>query len=193
MTELAVPGLRAARPAGWWGMALFVATEATLFGTIFGTYLYLRSQAVHWPPAGVEPPKALVPLVLAGVLVLTTLPLWSALRSARDGRSGRACLAILLAFALQCGCLATQLVLFAHDLDRFPPGKSAYASIYFTMLGAHAAHAAAGMLLEIWLVVRLAGGVTRYRLVALQTTVLYWAFVAVLTVLVVAVQLSPRL
>jgi len=193
MSELAVPGPRAARPPGWWGMALFVATEATLFGTIFGTYLYLRSQAVHWPPAGVEPPKALLPLVLAGVLVLTTLPLSSALRSARDARSRRACLAIVLAFGVQCGCLAMQLVLFGHDLDHFRPGKSAYASIYFTMLGAHAAHVAAGMLLELWLVVRLSGGIMRYRLVALQTTVLYWVFVAALTVLVVAVQLSPRL
>jgi len=193
MSELAVPGPRAARPAGWWGMALFVATEATLFGTIFGTYLYLRSQAVHWPPAGVEPPKVLLPLVLAGVLVLTIFPLRWAQGSARGGQAGRARLAILLAFAVQCGYLTTQLVLFAHDLDRFPPGKSAYASIYFTMLGAHSAHVAAGMLLELWLLVRLAGGVTRYRFVALQTTVLYWVFVAVLTVLVVAVQLSPRL
>ena len=33
---------RRSRPAGWWGMAVFVATEATLFGTIFGTYFYRR-------------------------------------------------------------------------------------------------------------------------------------------------------
>jgi heme/copper-type cytochrome/quinol oxidase subunit 3 len=193
VTELALPGGRAARPIGWWGMALFVATEATLFGTIFGTYLYLRSQALNWPPAGVEPPRALWPLVLAGILVLTVLPLRWALGLARTGRAGGARAAVLLAFAVQAGVLAGQLVLFAHDLDRFPPGGSAYASIYFTMLGAHAAHVAAGLLLELWLLVRLAGGVTRYRFVALQTTVLYWSFVAVLTVLVVAVQLSPRL
>jgi hypothetical protein len=49
------------------------------------------------------------------------------------------------------------------------------------------------MLLELWVLVRLASGLTRYRLVALQVTVLYWTFVNVLAVVVVAVQLSPRL
>ena len=70
---------------------------------------------------------------------------------------------------------------------------SAYASIYFTMLGAHAAHVAAGILLELWLLVRLAGGLTRYRLVAVHVTVFYWVFVNVLAAITVAVQLSPRL
>ena len=70
---------------------------------------------------------------------------------------------------------------------------SAYASIYFTLLGAHAAHVAAGILLELWVLARLVGGLTRYRLVALQVTVFYWVFVNVLAVIVVAVQLSPRL
>jgi heme/copper-type cytochrome/quinol oxidase subunit 3 len=42
-----------ARPNGWWGMAIFVASEATLFGTLVGTYLYLDGQTRRWPPAGV--------------------------------------------------------------------------------------------------------------------------------------------
>ena len=74
-----------------------------------------------------------------------------------------------------------------------PPQGSAYASILFTLLAAHAAHVAAGMLLELWVLARLASGLTRYRLVALQVTVFYWVFVNVLAVVVVAVQLSPRL
>ncbi|MGH3026165.1 MAG: cbb3-type cytochrome c oxidase subunit I, partial [Gaiellaceae bacterium] len=48
---------RLARPNGWWGMAIFVASEATLFGTIVGTYVYLSLQNPHWPPAGVAEPK----------------------------------------------------------------------------------------------------------------------------------------
>src|ERR671936_3065450 len=67
-------GERRARPNGWWGMAVFVATEATLFGTIFGSYFYLRFQALHWPPPGIDDPKLTLPLVLTGVLVATSAP-----------------------------------------------------------------------------------------------------------------------
>jgi heme/copper-type cytochrome/quinol oxidase subunit 3 len=57
MTEHALPSPRArprpvAHPNGWWGMAIFVASEATLFGALLGTYYYLRFKAVHWPPIG---------------------------------------------------------------------------------------------------------------------------------------------
>src|SRR5262249_48859656 len=161
----------------------FVATEATLFGTIFGTYVYLRSQVVRWPPAGVPEPGALWPLLLTAALVATSVPLHRALGAARATRLTAASLAIALAVVVQAGYLAAQLELFAHDLDRFPPGDSAYATIYFTMLGAHAAHVAAGILLELFVLVRLLSGLTRYRLVALQTTVFYWTFVNVLAVI----------
>jgi heme/copper-type cytochrome/quinol oxidase subunit 3 len=174
-------------------MALFVGTEATLFGTLVGTYVYLRAQAVSWPPPAVPEPEALWPLVLTAVLVATTAPLRWSLASGRTGRVARARLGLVVALLVQAGYLTAQLVLIARDLDRFPPEGSAYASIYFTLLGAHAAHVAAGMLLELWVLVRLMSGLTRYRLVALQITVFYWVFVNVLAVVVVAVQLSPRL
>jgi cytochrome o ubiquinol oxidase subunit 3 len=141
----------------------------------------------------VPEPDALWPVVLTAVLVATTVPLRSALAAGFRGRIGRAQLGLLAALLVQAAYLAAQLVLLANDLDRFSPEGSAYASIYFTLLGAHAVHVAAGMLLELWVIVRLVGGPTRYRLVALQVTVFYWLFVNVLAVIVVAVQLSPRL
>jgi heme/copper-type cytochrome/quinol oxidase subunit 3 len=42
------------------------------------------------------------------------------------------------------------------------------------------------------LLARLARGLTRYRVVAVQATSFYWHFVNVLALLVVAVQLSAR-
>jgi len=190
MSDFAVP---APKPAGWWGMALFVGTEAALFGALVGTYVYLRAQAVTWPPPGVPGPDALWPLVLTAVLVATTVPVRWSLGSARRGRLGRARLGLLVALAVQAGYLAAQLVLLGHDVDRVPPDESAYASILATLLGAHAAHVVAGMLLEAFVLVRLMRKLTRYRLVALQVTSFYVVFVNVLAVIVVAVQLSPRL
>jgi cytochrome c oxidase subunit III len=184
---------RMARPNGWWGMAVFVATEATLFGTLIGTYFYLRFQVPRWPPAGTPKPEVLVPLLLTAVLVATSIPVQLAYSSARRDRLGAARLALLAALLVQGAYLGIQLHLYVSDLDKFSPDQSAYASIYFTLLGAHHLHVAVGMLLEAWVLLRLATGLTRTRLVTLQATTFYWHFVNVLAVAVVLTQVSPSL
>ena len=183
-------GARVARPNGWWWMAVFVATEATLFGTLVGTYFYLRFQSLHWPPHGVPEPKLTLPLVLTGVLVATSLPMQLAVRSAASGRLSTARLALALAGVVQLGYLAMQLHLFVHDVHEFPPSGSAYSSIYFTLLGAHHLHVAVGILLVLWMLLRTATGLTEYRMTGLRATTFYWHFVNVLALVVVGTQLS---
>ena len=187
-----VEALRVSRPNGWWGMAIFVATEATLFGTIFGSYFYLRFRTPQWPPAGVPEPTLTLPLVLAGVLVATSVPMQLAFRSARRGGLGNTRAALLVAAVVQAGYLAMQIHLFVEDLHKFSPQHTAYGSIYFTMLGAHHTHVLLGILLNAWLLLRLARGLTNYRLVAVQSITFYWHFVNVLALLVVGAQLSAR-
>ena len=184
---------RVARPNGWWGMAVFVATEATLFGTMIGTYFYLRFRTVHWPPPGVPEPKVAVPLVLTGVLVLTSVVMQIAFASATRARLRPARLALLVALIVQSGYLAMQIHLFIADLDKFSPNATAYASIYFTLVGAHHFHVLVGILLNAWLLLRFVSGLTNYRLVALQATTFYWHFVNVLAVVVTLTQISPSL
>jgi len=184
---------RAARPNGWWGMAIFVATEATLFGTLIGTYFYLRFTNPSWPPPGVPEPKVLAPLLLTAALVATSIPVQVAYNAARRDRVRLAQLALILALVVQAAYLVLQLRLFVDDLHAFSPNASSYASIYFTLLGAHHFHVVVGMMLEAWLVLRLVSGLTRYRLVGLQATAFYWHFVNVLAVVVVLTQVSPAL
>jgi heme/copper-type cytochrome/quinol oxidase subunit 3 len=125
--------------------------------------------------------------------VATSVPVQLAYSAARRDRLVVARLALLLALVVQAGYLGIQVHLFLGDLDKFSPDQSAYASIYFTMLGGHHFHVLLGILLEAWLLVRLVAGLTRYRLVALQATVFYWHFVNVLAVAVVLMQVSPAL
>jgi heme/copper-type cytochrome/quinol oxidase subunit 3 len=183
---------RVAKPNGWWGMAVFVATEGTLFGTLVGSYFYLRFKAVNWPPSGIAPPDLAVPLILASVLVATSLPMLLASRAAGGGRRRLAWLAILLALVVQAGYFAMQLRLFTDDLDKFSPQGSAYGSIYFTLLGAHHAHVGAGVLLDIWLLLRISRRLTEYRVTAVRATAFYWHVVNVLALVVVGAQLSAR-
>jgi cytochrome c oxidase subunit III len=189
----AVPYTQRAKPNGWWGMAVFVATEATLFGTLIGSYYDLRFRTPQWPPAGVPDPKLALPLVLLALLVASSIPVQLGATFARRGRAGVAQLALLAALLMQTAYLALQVHLFVDDLHRFSPQDNAYGSIYYTLVGAHHAHVVVGLLLEAWLLLRLFGGTTRYRTVGVQATAFYWHAVNVLAIAVTLVQLSPSL
>jgi heme/copper-type cytochrome/quinol oxidase subunit 3 len=184
---------RSAKPNGWWGMVVFVATEVTLFATLIGSYYDLRFKTPEWPPPGVPDPKVALPLVLMAALVATSIPVQLAVGFSRRAQTRRAQLALLAAMAVQIAYLAVQIHLFADDLSHFRPQGSAYGSIYFTLLGAHHLHVAVGILLEAWLVLRLFSGMTRYRRVGIEATAFYWHAVNVLAVAVTLVLLSPSL
>jgi cytochrome c oxidase subunit 3/cytochrome c oxidase subunit I+III len=180
-------------PAGWWAMLLFVCSEATFFGLMIASYFYLRFQVVHWPPDGVEKPKVALPLILTAILVSATVPLIAAVRAGRAGRVALAWVLVLVALIIQSGYLGVQVHEFLSDLDKVHPKASSYGSIYITLLGAHHLHVAVGILLELWLLGRLLGGLTSYRLTALRTIALYWYFVNAVAVAVVLTVTYPSL
>jgi len=190
----AVARRRVAEPNGWWGMALFMCAEATLFGTLLATYFYLDFDARRWPPAGIKAPSVVLPLLGTAVLVSMSLPMVLAARAARAGRRRPASQLIAFALVVQCCYLALQILLFRHDLNDFSPKATAYGSIYFTILAAHHAHVLFGILLDAVVLAYVAArGLTNYWLIGVRGVALYWHVVNVLAVLVVLTQLSPSL
>jgi len=173
---------RAASSNGWWGMVAFVATEATLFGVLIGTYVYLRVRAVQWPPPGTPEPKVVLPLVLAAIVAATSIPVHLGSRAATAGLARRTQAFFLAALVVQGAYFGIQVHEMASDLDGFTPQQNAYGSIYYTLVGASHAHVAAGILMSVWLVLRLAGGLTRYRLAATRAIAFYWYAVSVISV-----------
>jgi len=182
---------RLARPNGWYGMLILVATEAAIFGTLLATYAYLRFQAPAWPPDGIHPPSATAPIVLALVLVAAAAVVGYAARAAARGQRGAALAALAATFAVQAAYLGFQIHLYAADLDRFSPRLDAYGSIYFTLLAVHHAHVGVGLVLDLWVLGRLSRGLTRYRRNALAAVALYWYFVGIAGLIVTATILSP--
>jgi len=183
---------RGAHPNGWWGMLMLIATEAALFGTFFGSYFYLRFKTVPWPPPGDPKPALVVPLVLTGVLVLTSVPMQLAVAAARRAQARLAWWLVLAALVVQSGYFAMQIHLYLEDLHKATPQRDAYESIYFTLLGAHHGHVFVGLLLDLWLLLKLVRGLTNYRLVGLRAITLYWHFVNVLALAVIGAILSAR-
>lgn len=192
-TAARVAQARRTLPNGWWGMLLLLAAEATLFGTLIASYFYLRFQASAWPPAGIPAPSVTLPLLLTAALVATTVPMLATARAARGGRTAAAVWLLVLATLVQGGYLAAQVVLFKHDLSSLDPRDTAYGSLYFALLGLHHAHVAVGIALNLGLAVRLAGGLTNYRLIGVSALALYWSFVNAVALAVVLTQISPAL
>jgi cytochrome c oxidase subunit III len=196
MTELAVarpdapPG---ARPSGWWGMVLLIATESTLFALLLATYFYLRFTAVgSWPPDGIADPKLLEPLLATLVVVVAALPFAWASAAAGRLRPGAARLGLAAGIGIGLGFLVFQYVLVDESLDRFRPETNAYGSIFYTLVGLHFVHVAGGILLAIWALAR-TWRFDRTAVVTVRVTALYWYFLAVVAAVVfLTLYLSPR-
>ena len=192
--EVAVVAARRRGPSlAFWGMAMVVASEATLFGTFIGSYYYLRFGSAHWPPPGTPEPRVVVPLVLAGILATTSLPMQLAASAARRGRLWVTRALLVWALAVQCGYLVYEIHDYVRQLHRSAPQDNAYSSIYYTLLGADHAHVAIGVLLVVWLLWKLVRGLTAYRLNAVQAVAFYWHAVNVLTLIVIGVLVSATI
>jgi heme/copper-type cytochrome/quinol oxidase subunit 3 len=176
-----------------WGMAMVVASEVTLFGTFIGSYYYLRFGSTHWPPPGTPEPRVVVPLIMVGILATTSLPMQLAANAARRARLWSTRLLLVWALAVQCAYLVWAIHDYVQQLHVSTPQDNAYGSIYYTLLGADHAHVAIGVLLVVWLLWKLARGLTMYRLNAVQVVAFYWHAVNLLTLIVTGVLLSATI
>jgi heme/copper-type cytochrome/quinol oxidase subunit 3 len=175
-------------------MALFLCAEVALFGTLIGAYFYLDFNSHAWPPNGVKPPEVVLPLLATAGLLATLAPIRLMSRAALSGRRPAALRWLALALVLQGCYLGVQILLFRHDFRQFSPQRSAYGSIYFTLLGAHHAHVLLGIALDLAILWKLLSkGLTRYWLIGVRGLALYWYVVGGLAVAVVLTQLAPSL
>jgi heme/copper-type cytochrome/quinol oxidase subunit 3 len=193
MSDYPIAVRPAGRPTAWWGMLILVASEATLFGAFIGTYFYLRFKSPAWPPDGLPEPKIVVPLIMTGVLLSTSIPVQLASNAARAGRLAATRAWILLALVVQAGYFAYEVHDFDDQLRVFDITHNAYSSIYYTLLGADHAHVALGLLFNLWLLWKLAGGLTRYRVHATQAIAFYWHAINALTLVVTLTLLSAAI
>jgi heme/copper-type cytochrome/quinol oxidase subunit 3 len=192
---LAVPvAVQRGRPVSWWGVLLLVATESALFGAMIASYFYIRFESVHWPPPGVPEPKVLVPTLLTVVLLVSSLPAAVAASAARRRLAGRAAAGLAATAVLAVVYSVGTSVLVVQEWHDAPATKHAYDSLFFTIQGAHVAHVAAGILVNLFLLATIArGSISQYRMNGIWAMSLYWHFVNALAVLVLLTTISPAL
>jgi cytochrome c oxidase subunit III len=186
----------AGRPTGWWGMVMFITTEATLFAALVASYFYLRFQSTpEWPLGGIKPPELPLPLVMSAILLSSSLPMAWADRGIRDGRVGRLRLGLAVTFLLGVTFLGLQSYEYTVKLEEFTPTTNAYGSLFYAITGFHGTHVLVGLLLILFVQVRAwLGHFGRGRHLHVQTTAMYWHFVdAVWVVIMLSLYIGPHL
>jgi cytochrome c oxidase subunit III len=183
---------RGARSPGWWGMALFILAELTLFGTALASYLYLRFRAPTWPPPGVEQPDIVLGAIATVLLVGSSIPMLWAERGIERGKVGRMRVGILISIVLAIGFLGIQGYEYASA--SFSWRTDAYGSLFFTILSLHGLHVIGAILIVGWLEARsFAGHFNGEHHVAVQTGALYWHFVDLVWLAIfLTLYVSPR-
>ncbi len=164
------------RATSHWGMAIFLLTEATLFGSLLSAYFYLRFNNSQWPLGGIDPPELVLPIIMTVLLLSSSgFMIWAESSIRNDNRTGLR-IGLAVAWLLSAAFLVLQGIEYSRET--FSPTTNAYGSIFFTVTGLHGTHVFIALLIGLYTQARAwLGHFNRERLVAVQNTSLYWHFV----------------
>jgi cytochrome c oxidase subunit III len=179
---------------GYWGMALFVATEATMFAMLIGSYLFLGTANPGWPPPGIERPKLILPPIMTVVLLLSSATMFWAEKGIKRGDRTQLRIGLSVTIVLGLGFLTIQGFEYADKLRKMKPWDHAYAASFYTITSFHALHVISGLLLLGYALLRaLLGHFDGEQHLAVKNVGLYRHFVdAVWLVIFTTLYLSPR-
>ena len=178
---------------GTWAMAMFIATEASLFVMLFFTYYYLgHVSRGPWPA---EPPKMRLAIVMLAVLLASSAVLHAGERAEKAGRTGSARAMVGLTVLLGVAFLVLQTIEYRNHFKTLLPTENAYSSIFYTITSVHGAHLLLGLLMLVYvLALPVIGSGTRPPHRALHNASLYWHFVDAVWLLIVALlYVAPNL
>lgn len=160
----------------WWGMVMLLVIESAVVGTLITTYFYLRITHPEWPPAGVDPPKLLLPTVNTLILLASSVPMYLADRGITHGRTRQLFWGMIGSIVLGVTFLFLKVIEYSGVPYRWD--DHAYGSIVWLMIGFHSAHVASVILKSVVVaVLAWRGYFNAERLLGVQVNGLYWHFV----------------
>jgi heme/copper-type cytochrome/quinol oxidase subunit 3 len=177
----------------WWGMLLFLLNEATLFASLIASYFFLATANASWPPAGVEKPTLLLPLIMTAALLSSSGALVYGERGLQAGNRRRYHIGVGVTIVLGLVFLALQTKEYADKLQKLTPSQGSYGSMFYTITGLHGAHVMFGLMFLGWALAREVKGTATATSAGLRNASLYWHFVdGVWLVILTSLYLSPR-
>lgn len=183
------------RGIAFWGVIMLSITEGVLFLNLLYSYFHLWSISAEWPPGDLSPP-ALVSISIRTVALLSSsLTIWLAERALARGDRRRLWGWTLATLALAGFFLAGHVYEFTILPAEFTWSDHAYGSLYYTILNFHGAHVAVGILIWLFVLVRLGrGAYGPTEETQFSTAAIYWHFVDAVWVFVFStIYLFPNL
>jgi cytochrome c oxidase subunit III len=195
--KLSTPDLPAkvhgVKNVSWWGMALLILIEITLFSLLITSYFFLKLTNPAWPPEGIDNPSLLLPSINTVILILSGIAMSVGDQAIKKDR--KTVLKFSQGTALLLGIVF--LVLKWTEYSNLPYDWSthAYGSITWMMSGFHAAHVISVVLKGLLVFyMALINTYSAKDHVAVEVNGLYWQFVVVIWLpLYFTMYLSPYL
>ena len=157
------------------GMLMFVGTELMLFAGMLSAFAIIKSGAIVWPPPGQPRLPVEATLFNTAVLLASGVALFLARRAfQRDRRAVRtpllAAMGLGAFFVLFQGREWVRLIAEGLTLQ-----SSSMGSFFYLIVGVHALHAVAALVVLAWVATRLRGGfLASSQLAAAEV---FWYFV----------------
>jgi cytochrome o ubiquinol oxidase subunit 3 len=170
---------------GFW---IYLMTDCILFATLFATYAVLRD-SVAGGPSGVDIFELPYVLVETMLLLFSSITYgYAMLAMNRNDKTG-----VLrwlgVTFLLGLAFIGMEINEFAHLIhEGYGPGRSAFLTAFFTLVGTHGAHVATGlawMAVVMWQVHH--KGLTTVNGTRLSCLSLFWHFLDVVWICVFTV------
>jgi cytochrome c oxidase subunit 3 len=159
------------------GTVLFLASELLFFGSLFAAYFSLRARSAAWPPHDVEL-ELLIPAIGTILLIASSVTFQLGMIAGERGR--RDGLGAWIAASLLLGVVFLALQVWDYTRLGFEVSSHAYGTIFYAMTGFHGLHVAAGIVLMLVILGRLAQGAYHDgRIEGAHAIGYYWHFVDV--------------
>jgi heme/copper-type cytochrome/quinol oxidase subunit 3 len=174
------------RNRGTMAMWMVIATEGSLFISLFCSYFLLGNNKSRW--AVDDPPKLTYALILLALLVSSSFVLHWGERQVRRQRYVAARIILVVTILMGLGFLALQSFEYLDHWKKLAPYSDSYGSIFYTITTFHAAHVIVGLLILGYVLSLPSYNSTLqspYR--AYHIAAMYWHFVDVVWILVVLI------
>ncbi len=167
-----------ARRKGTARIALLVvlASETIFFGTLLSAYFFLRASLTSWPLDSLTLARLLVPAANTFLLLISALTMYQGLRAIRQNRAEALKAWLILTLAIGLIFVAGQV--FEFNRSGMKITDQAFGGVFFTLIGFHAVHVIAGVIMLLLLLWRtFLGDFTARRHTAIQIGAWFWYFI----------------
>mgnify|MGYP000916649847 FL=1 len=153
-----------------------LGSETFFFGTLVSAYLFMRG-VYPWPLDGAPLSRLVIPAANTLLLLVSVLTMYLALRAARAG--GKAALVTWSTVTLALGLVFVGGQVLEYTSNGMMPGDQGFGGVFLTLMGFHALHLLAGVVMLALIAMRARlGDFTPRRHTAVEVGAWFWYYVA---------------